>query len=123
MRLFTKCDWMNNPTKNEIMITKEVSQPVISGGPMEELADDIEDIALETKDTQPDLALRIKGTSERLFLYDRFIRDMDHWFLREQRENARLIKDYIGRFRTIDAKLGDDLTTAVKDYNKKEWDA
>ncbi|CVK99582.1 uncharacterized protein FMAN_02420 [Fusarium mangiferae] len=66
MRMFIKCDWMNSPTKNEIMITKDVSQPVISGGPMEELADDIEDIALEIKDTQPDLALRVKVTSERL---------------------------------------------------------
>ncbi|VTT80264.1 unnamed protein product, partial [Fusarium fujikuroi] len=35
------------PTKTEIMIPKDISQPVISGGPMEELADDIEDIALE----------------------------------------------------------------------------
>ncbi|KAF5580182.1 hypothetical protein FPCIR_10727 [Fusarium pseudocircinatum] len=43
MRLFTKCDWVNNPTKNEIMVTKEVSQPVISGDPMEELAEDIEE--------------------------------------------------------------------------------
>ncbi|KAG5745863.1 hypothetical protein H9Q72_010860 [Fusarium xylarioides] len=31
MRMFR----MNNPTKNEVMVTKEVSQPVISGGPME----------------------------------------------------------------------------------------
>lgn len=76
MRMFTKCDWMNNPSKNEIMITKDVSQPVISGGPMEELADDIEDIALEIEDTQPDLALRVKATSERLFLYNRFIREI-----------------------------------------------
>ncbi|SCO84836.1 uncharacterized protein FRV6_08963 [Fusarium oxysporum] len=111
MRLFTQCDWMNNPTKDEITITKEISQPVVSGGPMEELADDIEDIALEIKDTQPDLALRVKATSERLFLYNRFIRDMDHWFLDEQRENARLMKDYIGKFRTIDAnQLGELLT-------------
>lgn len=66
MRLLTKCDWMNSPTKTEIMIPKDISQPVISGGPMEELADDIEDIALEIKDTQPDLALRVKATSERL---------------------------------------------------------
>ncbi|KAF5966863.1 hypothetical protein FCOIX_12275 [Fusarium coicis] len=80
MRLFTKCDWMNNPTKNEIMVTKEVSQPVISGGPMEEVADDIEDLALEIKDTQPDMAPQVKATSERL-LYHRFIRDMDQLVL------------------------------------------
>ncbi|KAG9504667.1 hypothetical protein J7337_004642 [Fusarium musae] len=85
------------------MVNEEVSQPVISGDPMEGLADDIEDIALEIKDTQPDLALRAKTTSERLFLCNRFIRDMDHWFLDEQRERARLMKNYISKFRTIDA--------------------
>ncbi|PNP76297.1 hypothetical protein FNYG_10356 [Fusarium nygamai] len=93
------------------MVTKEVSQPVISGGPMEELADDIEDLALKMKDSQPDLALRVKATSERLFLCNRLIRDMDHWFLDEQRENARLMKDYISKFRTTDAKLGKFLTS------------
>jgi hypothetical protein len=81
MRLFAKCDWMNNPTKNEIMVTKEVSQPVIYGGPMEEVADDIEDLALEIKDTQPDTAPQVKATSERLFSYHRFIRDMDQLVL------------------------------------------
>ncbi|KAF5627326.1 uncharacterized protein FTJAE_9281 [Fusarium tjaetaba] len=84
MRLLTKRDWMNNPTKNEIVVTEEVSQLVISGGPMEELGDNIEDLALEIKDTQPEMALQVKATSESLFLYNRFIRDMDHWFLDEQ---------------------------------------
>ncbi|KAF4499748.1 hypothetical protein FAGAP_4058 [Fusarium agapanthi] len=88
---------------NEIIVTKEVSQPAISGGPMEELTDDREGIALEARDTQPDSALQVQATSERLFSYNRFMRDMNLWFLGEQRENARLMKDYIGKFRTIDA--------------------
>ncbi|KAF5716959.1 hypothetical protein FMUND_6065 [Fusarium mundagurra] len=87
---------------------------------MEELADDREDIALETKDTQPDSALRVKATSERLFLYNRFMRDMDHWFLREQRENACLMKDYISKFRTIDANQPSQRPAKKLKYTKSE---
>lgn len=112
--------WLQQPAEEHITVQFLSKEPYLTPGPMMEVARELEALAL--LDIDRELALKLKGLSDKIADFQDFTNHQDKQYLTEQRECARIMYDLMSQFRTVDLGKIDRVIQETNTSNQgKVW--